>query len=582
MSSRSKKVKSVMGRALYNSCSDRHRGSTGSRVAKHTSLIEKQEAPRVTTILEQTQLDEFIQTTELARANYDAERAEFVSADMQLIRDAAATPAPRSKYELEEAASRILRRPQWTRSMTGNQVKAMEDQAFLDWRRNLADLEENEGVILSPFERNVDFWRQLWRTVERSDVVVQIVDARDPLFFLSEDLFRYVAEVGVQQEKPKKCVLLVNKSDFVAPALRAEWDIYFRRNHPDIQVVNFSALADIVAKTPELEVVAGAPIPILGSYTAGSDILDAEQLVDLLSAMGENITVGMVGFPNVGKSSVINALLGTKKVSASSTPGKTKQIQTITLNDNVTLCDCPGIVLPSVVASKAHLVVNATMPLDHLKGGAIPAVELVVQRIGMESLVQYYKCEHSMLPQFKKLGSDARQLLSAVAVAKKYFLALNVPDEQKAARVVLKDVCEGRLVHVMLPPGSSMGADLDLNSDDGEFERVDLRDGSDEFVEVIEEDTLGEIEDDIAGFMASHCGQSAPRNVTKDDLKPLTKRALRMGAKKDMRSVNKFCPTQTAAQDELTRKINSLKPGSRGRVSKALADPYGCHAANEL
>ena len=41
---------------------------------------------------------------------------------------------------------------------------------------------------MTPFERNIDFWRQLWRVVERSDVVVQILDARDPLFFRSADL----------------------------------------------------------------------------------------------------------------------------------------------------------------------------------------------------------------------------------------------------------------------------------------------------------------------------------------------------------------------------------------------------------
>lgn len=580
MSVRSKKVKSAMGRALYNSCYDRHKVSTGSRVAKHTSLIEKQEAPRVTTILEQTQLDEFIQSTELARANYDAERAEFVNADMKLVRespfDSAQRPR-RSKYDMEESAAQILRRPQWTRSMTGEEVRSLEDKAFLDWRRNLADLEENEGIVLSPFERNVDFWRQLWRTVERSDVIVQIVDARDPLFFFSKDLFRYVQEVGEQQGKSKQCVLLVNKSDFVKPELRREWDLYFARNHPEVRVVNFSALSQIEAKLePEEE---NTIRPALGMYADELEgILDAGELVEFLGSLGTPITVGMVGFPNVGKSSVINALLGTKKVSASSTPGKTKHLQTIALNDDITLCDCPGIVLPSVVASKAHLVVNATMPLDHLRGGAIDSVQLVVDRMGLDFLIKYYRCEHALLPQFKKLDSEARTFLSAMAVAKKYFLALNVPDEQKAARFVLKDVCEGRIVHVMHPPGSALGADLDLIEETLEEED----DGVVPIDEFDSSDDLLEVEDDIAEFMAGR-GEAGPRHLTKEDLKPVTKRAMRMGAKKDMKAKNKFCGNGTDPKlDELMRKINSLKPGSRGRVSKALADPYGCHAPNEL
>ena len=515
----------------------------------------------------------------------------------------------RSKYEIQESASRILRRPAWNSSMSASDIKAAEDAAFLDWRRNLAHLEEVEGVVLSPFERNVDFWRQLWRTVERSDVIVQIVDARDPLFFLSKDLFAYVSEVAKFQDRKKNCVLLINKSDFVPDKLRSEWSDYFHTYHPDLDVVNFSALREIggektvnfdAESQDDLNVSHHQTGPVLGDYTSGSDIVDADTLIDMLVEnfspypVDVEITVGMVGFPNVGKSSVINALMKSKKVSASSTPGKTKHIQTIQLNDSITLCDCPGIVLPSVVASKAHLVVNATMPLDHLRGGVLPAIELVVERMGFKNLIQLYKCQHALLPQFLKLGSDARALLSAIAVSKKYFLALNVPDETKAARLVLKDVCSGKIVHVMEPPGSSMGTDLDL-IDEAEYLEEGQDGGSEDgFVRIIKssEDDVGEeeeedLEDDIAGFLMSHRDDEEshqPRMLTKDMLKPPTKRAMRMGSKKEHKSRNKFCGSSGSGgeKDALINRISALKPGGRGRVSKALADPYGCHASNEL
>lgn len=61
------------------------------------------------------------------------------------------------------------------------------------------------------------------------------------------------------------------------------------------------------------------------------------------------ITIGMVGYPNVGKSSVINALMGKKVVSISRTPGHTKYFQTIFLTKDVCLCDCPGLVFPSLI-----------------------------------------------------------------------------------------------------------------------------------------------------------------------------------------------------------------------------------------
>ncbi len=66
--------------------------------------------------------------------------------------------------------------------------------------------------------------------------------------------------------------------------------------------------------------------------------------------------VGLTGYPNVGKSSTINALFGSKKTAVAATPGKTKHFQTLNITDRLTLCDCPGLVLPKYAASKAEMV----------------------------------------------------------------------------------------------------------------------------------------------------------------------------------------------------------------------------------
>jgi ribosome biogenesis GTPase A len=52
--------------------------------------------------------------------------------------------------------------------------------------------------------------------------------------------------------------------------------------------------------------------------------------------------VGLVGYPNVGKSSTINAIFGAKKTAVAPTPGKTKHFQTLNVSPTVCLCDCPG------------------------------------------------------------------------------------------------------------------------------------------------------------------------------------------------------------------------------------------------
>lgn len=78
------------------------------------------------------------------------------------------------------------------------------------------------------------------------------------------------------------------------------------------------------------------------------------------------LTIGCVGQPNVGKSSLMNAVMGKKVVSVSKTPGHTKHFQTIYLTPNVKLCDCPGLVFPSKV-SKPLQVLMGSFPIAQLR-----------------------------------------------------------------------------------------------------------------------------------------------------------------------------------------------------------------------
>lgn len=92
----------------------------------------------------------------------------------------------------------------------------------------LSSLQDNQSLLLTPFERNLEVWRQLWRTCERSDLIVQIVDARNPLSSRSEDLEKYVLELNLDidgdgkgeraegsNRVPRKNLLLINKSDLL-------------------------------------------------------------------------------------------------------------------------------------------------------------------------------------------------------------------------------------------------------------------------------------------------------------------------------------------------------------------------------
>lgn len=112
--------------------------------------------------------------------------------------------------------------------------------------------------------------------------------------------------------------------------------------------------------------------------------------------------VGMVGFPNVGKSSLINVLLGVSasshgavRVAVGATPGKTKHLQTVILSDTLMLCDCPGLVFPVFMNTKADLLFNGVLPSSNMRDYIEP-IRLVCQRIQREELERVY---HIRLPR---------------------------------------------------------------------------------------------------------------------------------------------------------------------------------------
>ncbi|AMD21315.1 HER036Wp [Eremothecium sinecaudum] len=446
--------------------------------------VDKHEASwvKLRSITQESPLDAFLSTAELADKDFTADRYSNV----KIIRmDAGVDDAnslgftlnneQRNKASEKQRAHAkdliVPRRPHWDQNMTSFELEKLEKDAFLTWRRKLADLQEsNDDLLLTPFERNIEVWRQLWRVIERSDLVVQIVDARDPLLFRSVDLERYVKEL----DERKQNLLLVNKADLLTLKQRITWAKYFMKKN--ISFTFFSARRanellemqkehgeDYQHIGHEEEVEQGAvdqeildKIKILGADQLEKLFLSrapAEPLTPPRPGQEPMFQIGLTGYPNVGKSSTINALFGAKKVSVSSTPGKTKHFQTIKLSDSVMLCDCPGLVFPNFAYSKGELVCNGVLPIDQLREFVGPCA-LVTERIPKYFLEAIYGI-HIETKAIEEGGSGiptAQELLVAYARARGYMTqGFGSADQSRASRYILKDYVNGKLLYVNPP-----------------------------------------------------------------------------------------------------------------------------------
>jgi ribosome biogenesis GTPase A len=241
-----------------------------------------------------------------------------------------------------------------------------------------------------------NFWRVVNYVIDESDVVLEILDAR-----LIDETRNIEIEEKVAM-RGKKLLYVINKCDLADKAMLEEKK---RTLRPSI----------FISATDHL----------------GTTML-RQKILELASL--SKVVVGVVGYPNTGKSSVINALSGGGKAPTSSQSGFTKGIQRVRAGPRIMLLDTPG-VIPFKEGDAFKLAVIGAIDVSRIKDVESVALELIGRLGGAIE-------RHYGVPQ----DPDVEKVLESIARKNNKLARGGVPDTAVMARMILQDWQHGKVI----------------------------------------------------------------------------------------------------------------------------------------
>lgn len=263
-------------------------------------------------------------------------------------------------------------------------------------------------------------WDLIRRIIIESDLVLEILDARLIEYSRNEKVEELVKEIG------RPLIFVVNKSDLISKKslisqineLKKEGEVVF-----------------VSAKKPrDVKILLYKIKKVFGIFGKRGE----EENKNYRVARGE-IVVGVLGYPNVGKSSIINALSHKKKVKVSKKAGTTHGIHWIKATKEVKLIDSPG-VIPLAREDEIRYGLIGARDAERLKNPQIVAYTLI------KNFLKNNKEKFESFYDIVIKTDDMDNIIKEIALKKRYFIKGGNIDENKVCLMIIRDWQQGKLI----------------------------------------------------------------------------------------------------------------------------------------
>ena len=255
-------------------------------------------------------------------------------------------------------------------------------------------------------------------TMENTDLVIEVVDARLPAASCNP----MVDELRLFRQRP--CLKILNKTDLADPAATAAWVAYFNAQEGVTAYAMTTKKPGDVARIPDL----------------------AKSLAPHRGVPTKPLRIMIMGIPNVGKSTLMNALLNKRVAKVGDEPAVTKQQQKLYLGKNTILVDTPGMLWPKIAMPGDGLMLAASHAI-----GSNALIEEEVAVFLAEELLRRYPALLTARYAFKNVEElDGIGVIEAIAARRGYRQKGGDFDFEKASHIFLQDYRTGAIGRISL------------------------------------------------------------------------------------------------------------------------------------